>query len=218
MKSDNNVMKWPAQKGKFIAFEGIDGSGKSTQTKYLAEKLHEINIPCYVTGEPTDSPIGSLIHQIMTGRIKTDNQVIAPLFVADRMDHLLNDTNGMLHKINAGISVIADRYYFSSYAYHSIDVPMDWVIKANDICKQVIKPTLTVFVDVPPELAVERIARNRFYHELFEEKSRLKKVREAYLEAFRRMENDENYIIIDGDAAPEKIAETIWWETKKYFE
>ena len=75
--------------GKFIAFEGIDGSGKSTQIEYLTEKLKKENIYYYTTMEPTDSPIGSLIHQIMTGRVKTDNKVIAALFVADRLDHLL---------------------------------------------------------------------------------------------------------------------------------
>lgn len=52
--------------------------------------------------EPTDSPIGSLIHQIMTGRIKTDNRVIAGLFVADRLDHLLNDVDGVLPQILEG--------------------------------------------------------------------------------------------------------------------
>ena len=63
-------------KGKFIAFEGIDGSGKSTQIQLLSNKLRELGIYCYTTMEPTDSPIGSLIHQIMTGRIKTDNRVM----------------------------------------------------------------------------------------------------------------------------------------------
>lgn len=119
-------------KGNFIAFEGIDGSGKSTQIRLLSERMKAEGICCYTTMEPTDSPIGSLIHQIMTGRIKTDNKVIAALFAADRLDHLLNDVDGIVHKINEGITVLTDRYYFSSYAYHSVDMPMDWVIKANE--------------------------------------------------------------------------------------
>lgn len=154
--------------GKFIAFEGIDGSGKSTQIEYLTEKLKKENIYYYTTMEPTDSPIGSLIHQIMTGRVKTDNKVIAALFVADRLDHLLNDLNGLKAKIDEGITVISDRYYFSSYAYHSVDMPMEWVIQANDQCKQILKPTATVFIDVDPDTAIERIAKNRFHQELFE--------------------------------------------------
>ena len=205
------------KKGKFIAFEGIDGSGKSTQIRLLANKLKEIGVYCYTTMEPTDSPIGSLIHQIMTGRIKTDNKVIAGLFVADRLDHLLNDVNGVLPKIMEGTTVITDRYYFSSYAYHSVDMPMDWVIQANAQSKELLQPTITIFIDVNPDNAVERIAKNRFHQELFEKKSRLIKVREKYLEAFENLKDEENIVIIDGDRSQEEIAEEIWDKVKNYF-
>lgn len=205
------------KRGKFIAFEGIDGSGKSTQIRLLANKLKEIGIYCYTTMEPTDSPIGSLIHQIMTGRIKTDNKVIAGLFVADRLDHLLNDVNGVLSKIMEGSTVITDRYYFSSYAYHSVDMPMDWVIQANAQSKELLQPTITIFIDVKPDNAVERIAKNRFHQELFEKKSRLIKVREKYLEAFEKLKDEENIVIIDGNRSQEEIAEEIWDKVKSYF-
>ena len=205
------------KKGKFIAFEGIDGSGKSTQIRLLANKLKEIGVYCYTTMEPTDSPIGSLIHQIMTGRIKTDNKVIAGLFVADRLDHLLNDVNGVLSKIMEGTTVITDRYYFSSYAYHSVDMPMDWVIQANAQSKELLQPTVTIFIDVNPDNAVVRIAKNRFHQELFEKKSRLIKVREKYLEAFEKLKDEENIVIIDGNRSQEEIAEEIWDKVKSYF-
>ena len=203
--------------GKFIAFEGIDGSGKSTQIEYLTEKLKKENIYYYTTMEPTDSPIGSLIHQIMTGRVKTDNKVIAALFVADRLDHLLNDLNGLKAKIDEGITVISDRYYFSSYAYHSVDMPMEWVIQANDQCKQILKPTATVFIDVDPDTAIERIAKNRFHQELFEKKSRLVKVREKYFESFEKEKSEENIIIVDGNRSQEDIAKEIWNKISEYF-
>lgn len=203
--------------GKFIAFEGIDGSGKSTQIEYLTEKLKKENIYYYTTMEPTDSPIGSLIHQIMTGRVKTDNKVIAALFVADRLDHLLNDLNGLKAKIDEGITVISDRYYFSSYAYHSVDMPMEWVIQANDQCKQILKPTATVFIDVDPDTAIERIAKNRFHQELFEKKSRLVKVREKYFESFKKEKSEENIIIVDGNRSQEEIATEIWNKISEYF-
>ena len=205
------------KKGKFIAFEGIDGSGKSTQIRLLANKLKEIGVYCYTTMEPTDSPIGSLIHQIMTGRIKTDNKVIAGLFVADRLDHLLNDVNGVLSKIMEGTTVITYRYYFSSYAYHSVYMPMDWVIQANAQSKELLQPTVTIFIDVNPDNAVERIAKNRFHQELFEKKSRLIKVREKYLEAFEKLKDEENIVIIDGNRSQEEIAEEIWDKVKSYF-
>lgn len=204
-------------KGKFIAFEGIDGSGKSTQIQLLTNKLKELGVNYYTTMEPTDSPIGSLIHQIMTGRIKTDNRVIAGLFVADRLDHLLNDVDGILPRIMEGTTVITDRYYFSSYAYHSIDMPMEWVIQANAQSKEILQPTITVFIDVDPDIALERIAKNRFRQELFEKKSRLIKVREKYLEAFEKLKDEENYVIVDGNKSQDEISGDIWNEVKKYF-
>ena len=170
--------------GKFIAFEGIDGSGKSTQIRRLLERLSLLGIKYYETREPTDSPIGSLIHQMMTGRIIADNRVIASLFIADRADHLLNKTDGILDIINNGVSVITDRYYFSSYAYNGIDIDMDWVIRGNSICSDILRPTLTVFLDIPVNAAIERIKRERFYTELFETQERLLAVRAKYFEAF----------------------------------
>lgn len=204
-------------KGNFIAFEGIDGSGKSTQINILAERLRKKGNYCYTTMEPTNSPIGSLIHQIMMGRIKTDNKVIAGLFVADRLDHLLNDVDGIVDKINEGTTVITDRYYFSSYAYHSVDMPMEWVIGANEQSSNILRPTITVFIDVDPDIAVERIAKNRFHQELFEKKSRLVKVRENYIKAFKRLEEEENYVVINGNQSPEAISRDIWEAVKKYF-
>ncbi len=213
MKNNKNIQN---SKGSFIAFEGIDGSGKSTQVKMLTEKMKEEGIYCYTTMEPTDSPIGSLIHQIMTGRIKADNKVIAALFAADRLDHLLNDINGIVSKINEGITVISDRYYFSSYAYHSVDMPMDWVIKANEQSSVILKPTVNIFIDVNPDTAIERIAKNRFHQELFEKKSRLVKVREKYLEAFVKLKESERVIIVDGNRSKQEIADDIWDKIKPY--
>lgn len=196
--------------GKFIAFEGIDGSGKSTQVKRLAQRLAALGIHCYETREPTDSPIGSLIHQIMTGRISADNKVIASLFVADRIDHLLNETDGILQKVNSGITVITDRYYFSSYAYHGVDLDMDWVIQGNSISADVLRPTLTVFLDVPVQKALDRIARGRFHAELFEREERLVNVRKKYFEAFEKLRQEENVVILDADADADVVEQRIW--------
>ena len=209
--------KQKVKKGKFIAFEGIDGSGKSTQIQLLSNTLRKMGIFCYTTMEPTDSPIGSLIHQIMTGRIKTDNKVIAGLFVADRLDHLLNDVNGVLAKINEGTTVITDRYYFSSYAYHSIDMPMEWVIQANSQSKSILQPDINIFIDVDPDVAIERIAKNRFHQELIEKKARLIEVRKNYLEAFEKLEGEEKYVKIDGNRSQEAIANDIWKEVRDFF-
>ncbi len=196
--------------GNFIAFEGIDGSGKSTQIRILAEKLRAAGIRCYTTMEPTDSPIGSLIHQIMIGRVKTDPKALAALFAADRLDHLLNDVNGILQILQNGTTVLTDRYYFSSYAYHSVDMPMDWVIQSNEQSSILLRPTATIFIDTHPDTAMERIAKNRSHRELFEKKSRLVQVREKYFEAFQKLKDIENIITIDGNRTKQAVAEDIW--------
>lgn len=202
--------KTTPQRGKFIVFEGIDGSGKSTQSSLLTARLQALGLPCYRTFEPTDSPIGSLIHQMMTGRIQADNRVIAALFVADRFDHLTNPLDGFKKKLDAGVTVVADRYYFSSYAYHGVDLDMDWVIAANSISADLQRPDLTVFLDVPVKKAVERLARGRFHTELFEHEERLTKVREKYFEAFEKQKDCERVAVIDADADAETIAQRVW--------
>ena len=110
------------EKGKFIVLEGIDGSGKSSQTAPLVKHIEALGVPCRETREPTDGPVGSLIRQIFTGRVTADNRVIAALYAADRIDHLVNEVDGLLAAVDQGVTVVSDRYYFSSYAYHSVDV------------------------------------------------------------------------------------------------
>ena len=205
-------------KGIFVAFEGIDGSGKSTQIQMLTNRIQQEGIRCYQTCEPSGGPIGSLTRQILTGRIKADSRVIAAMFAADRLDHLLNDVDGIVRKVEEGICVITDRYYFSSYAYHSTDVPMDWVIKTNEESAKVLRPDVTVFIDIDADTAMERITKNRFHTELFEKRSTLDKVRNNYLKAFDLLKEEENVVIVDGTKSVEEIAEEIWQKTKHLFE
>ena len=197
-------------KGIFIAFEGIDGSGKSTQIQLLKDRIMQKGIRCYQTCEPSAGPIGSMTRQILTGRMKADSRVIATMFAADRLDHLLNEVDGIAAKVNGGITVLTDRYYFSSYAYHSVDVPMDWVIKTNEESAKVLRPDLTIFIDIDADTAMERITKNRFHTELFEKKSRLEKVRDNYFKAFELLKEEENIIVIDGKKTPEEISKEIW--------
>ncbi len=205
------------QRGTFIALEGIDGSGKSTQIRMLSDWLQERQISVYVTMEPTDGPIGTMIRQILTGRMQADPRVIAALFTADRLDHLLNEVNGIVHKIRAGTSVIMDRYYFSSYAYQSVDIPMEQLILANAQSSEILRPDVNIFIDIEPELAMERIAQNRFHRELFEEKSRLASVREKYMEAFERLKDTEKVVMIDGNQDQKKVAQDIQAAVQEYF-
>ena len=205
------------KRGAFVTLEGIDGSGKGTQIKKLKKRLEAEGYAVYRTAEPNDSPTGDLIHQIMIGRIRTTNDVIAALYAADRLDHIQNDTNGILKFLRQGINVLTDRYYFSSYAYQSVDVPMDWVIEANSLAAKLLRPDLTIFIDVDPHVTMERIEKNRLTRELFEETDRLMATRARYLEAFERMKDVEKILIVDGNRSVEVIHEEIWKKTKSLY-
>ncbi len=195
--------------GKFIVFEGIDGSGKSTQIKLLAEKLSERGEQCHLTLEPTYGMVGTLVHDILSKKIKADPKVTAGLFVADRLDHLMNDNDGIVKMVREGKTVLCDRYYFSSYAYQGSEVPLEWVIDANRLCADTMRADYTIFIDVSPEAAMDRINKNRDETELFENVEKLTAVRNAYLAAFDMMRNRENILIINGDQSIEKVAEDI---------
>jgi len=197
-------------KNLFIALEGIDGSGKSTQVKLLTEKLQSIGHKVYATFEPTDSRIGKMIREIFSGKMEADHRVIAGLFVADRLDHLLNKKNGILKMLNEGYTVITDRYYFSSYAYHSPYMSMDWVIEANRLSAELLRPNLNIYIDISAEESMKRISKGRTSTELYETLDNLKNVRTHYQQAFDKMENVEKIEIINGERTEEIISEDIW--------
>lgn len=196
--------------GRFVVLEGIDGSGKTTQVSALHKLLSSSGVDCYKTFEPTNLVAGKLIRQILTKEVGLHNKALAPLFVSDRLDHLLNENEGLIAKIKAGTTVVCDRYYFSSYAYHGVDIDMEWVINANSICAELLKPDVTFFIDVAPELAFERIKQNRDTTDLFETLDRLKQVHENYLKAFDKLKSTEKIIMIDGNNSQEQITQAMF--------
>ncbi len=198
------------KKNLFIAFEGIDGSGKSTQVKLLQDKLVQAGQRVYCTAEPTDSPIGTMIKNIFRHKMEADHKTIAALFVADRLNHLLNKTDGMVRKMEEGFTVITDRYYFSSYAYHGTHMPMDWVIAANSLSAELLRPDLNIYVDVTPEESMERLKNGRTSTELYETMENLRMVREKYLEAFEKLRSTEKVFITHGNRDADSIANDIW--------
>jgi dTMP kinase len=206
------------KKNLFIALEGIDGSGKSTQVKLLTEKLEQAGHKVYTTCEPTDSSIGKIIRDIFTHKMEADHRTIAGLFVADRLDHLLNKTNGILKKLEEGYTVITDRYYFSSYAYQSTHMDLDWVIIANSLSANLLRPDLNVYIDISPELSIERLNRGRTSIELYETLENLQNVREKYFEVMEKLESVEKVFITDGNRSPASISDEIWANIKTRFE
>lgn len=198
------------KKNFFIAFEGIDGSGKSTQIKLLKEKLEATGLKVYTTCEPTDSPMGKMIRDAFNHRIELDQRTIAALFVADRLDHLLNKANGVLKMLEEGYTVIMDRYYLSSYAYQSSFLDTGWIIQANSLAADLLRPDLNIYIDVTPEVSIERLNKGRTSMELYETLENLEKVRNKYFELFERLKDEEEIAIVNGNRNTEAIADDIW--------
>ncbi|MCC6753897.1 MAG: dTMP kinase [Saprospiraceae bacterium] len=194
----------------FIAFEGIDGSGKSTQLRLLADRLRREGHRVYCTSEPTDSPIGSLIRNVFKHRIEADHRTIAALFAADRIDHLVNRSDGILRKLEEGYTVLCDRYYFSSYAYQGIHMPVDWVIEINAPAVNMLRPDLHIYIDLEPAESMRRVQNGRSSTELYETTENLRAVRQQYLDCFNRFRSGENWCLLSGEDTPEEVAKAVW--------
>lgn len=196
--------------GRFLVFEGIDGSGKSTQIQRIHHRLTRNKQSVVSTFEPTDGPVGSLIRKMLSGRVETDQLTIASLFAADRTDHLVNRKNGVKAMVDKGRIILCDRYYFSSYAYHAQYMDMDWVIQANSLNANILRPTATLFIDVDPDICLERIMANRDSLDMYEKIDILKRVRDNYFLAFERLKDQEKVIIVNGNESPARVEENIW--------
>ena len=202
----------------FVAFEGLDGSGKSTQVKILADKLKKQGLKIYATAEPTNSRIGSILKDIFKHKMEADHRTIAALYAADRLDHLLNKTEGILKKMEEGYSVITDRYYFSSYAYHGVHMAMEWVIQANSLSADLLRPDLNIYIDISPEISIKRLNKGRNSTQLYETIENLENVREKYFEAFETLKSKETVFITDGNRPAEEISKDVWNEVSRIVE
>jgi len=177
----------------FIVFEGIDGCGKSTQARLLAEWLEKEGHCVLLTAEPTRGRIGLFIREILSGKEKVDPKTLALLFTADRYEHLMNE---IAPALSAGNFVVSERYYHSTIAYQSAQgVDSEWLFELNCFA---LKPDVTFFLDVKPEEAMER----KEGREIFEERDFLEKVYKEYLR-FVDVER------IDGEGMPEIVCEKV---------
>ncbi len=200
----------------FIVLEGIDGSGKSTQAKLLQERLIDHKHSALLTCEPTQGDYGKEIRKIFSGKKKVDQHTIAALFLADRLEHILHPTEGMLTLLQQGHTIISDRYYLSSYAYHGAHVDMDWVIDINKKPAELLKPDMHIYLDMPPENAMERIKASRVSEqiEIYETLENLQKVYKNYEQAISKVENSEVIKRVDATLSTEEVALAIWAEVE----
>ncbi|MHC1600090.1 MAG: dTMP kinase, partial [Candidatus Methanospirareceae archaeon] len=188
------------ENGILIVIEGLDGAGLSTQTAALAEYLKGKNKRVVLTKEPTTSPIGKLIKSALKRNHEFSLFALQLLFAADRAEHLEKEIEPAL---NANGIVISDRYILSSLAFGAVDNDIEFLKQINSRFR---KPDLTIIIDTPPRVCLDRITRTRDNVELFEEEKRLEKVREQFL-ALKNYFN--NTFIVTGNKEKKKVSKEI---------
>lgn len=190
--------------------EGLDGSGKSTQIKRLAEVLEQRGEKVYITAEPTDFETGAYLRRILADSQNKDMYLQAALFLADRLEHITHPEFGIEKYLNEGYTVICDRYYFSSFAYQGTSLDMDWVMNLNLGCKRILKPDLCVFLDVNPDTCKERIDKVRSKPELYEKSTDLmKQIRKNFYDVFDKLKDTHNIAIIDANIGLDRVTKEI---------
>ena len=158
-------------KGKLIVIEGIDGSGKSTCAKNLAEKLNSINIKTIYTFEPTHSHYGAKLRDGMLSEdLDTEEELL--LFVKDRKEHIEYMIKPALEE---GYFIILDRYFYSSIAYQGAKgIDINQIINMHK--DFIIKPDIVFIFHLPIDIALNRIISKRGIADRFENETYLKKV------------------------------------------
>lgn len=165
--------------GAFIVFEGVDGSGKSTACRRIAEELRSRGMDVVLTAEPTHEGIGAFIRSGSAGDISQRTE--AMLFVADRNDH----TERIEEWVSQGKIVLCDRYFASTVAYQSAKLDGDstdreWLIGINGLF--IDRPDATVLLDIDPGEGLGRVGSRGEEISKFERMDFLEQVRSNYLE------------------------------------
>lgn len=215
----------------FIAIEGLDGAGTTTQAGLLVERLREGGLPALLTREPSDGPIGALIRQMLSGRVvapaaaaseegdasgaggAVGREVLALLFAADRLDHLSAEVEPARQE---GRVVVTDRYYHSSFAYQgdpageggeSGELDLRWVRTLNERAR---RPDLTVFLEADVELCLQRL-QTRGRRDIFETRERLEDLHGRYEHVIAALEAEGHAILrLDASRTREELAERIY--------
>ena len=184
-------------KGLFIAIEGVDGAGSSTQTKMLVSSLVKMGYPAFATKEPNpEGSVEPLIRSLL--KASSENPALdALLFAADRTDHVERVIKPLLSSKKI---VITDRYNESSIAYQTAQgLSERWVISINRFA---IKPDATIILDIDPLISLARKPPDR---ERYEKNEFLSKVRRNFIRRGLRR----GYPIVDAARPVEDVRKDI---------
>lgn len=204
--------------GKLIAIEGIDGAGTTTQTRLLCERLQKRDIPVYASAEPSTGLVGQFIRTLLKGNPLPTN-VMAPLFVADRNDHLATTIEPRLAD---GVNVVTDRYTLSTMAYqydyqgnwdlfHGSPTVDDWFVGLLENARV---PHATLYLNITLEEATSRIAKRNKTNEFYELPEYQERAWTNYCELAvkgrdKKLDLNQNISVIDGSGDEEQVADRL---------
>jgi dTMP kinase len=185
------------KKNLFIVFEGIDGSGKTTQAKLLEQELLKSGYKVLLTAEPSFGPIGLKIRSL---EFRPSPEEELRLFIEDRKDHVTHVIDPAIKK---GIYVITDRYVYSSVAYQGArGINPAHILDLNSFAS---RPDITFYIDVPVDIAMKRILHIRnLAATVFETRENLIKVNAIYDSI-----SDATFVRVDGCKKPDEIHKSI---------
>lgn len=193
------------KKGVFIAFEGLDGSGKTTQLNLLHNRLLARKIKCQQEREPSDGLLGLIARGAIKKKISLSAQTMALLFAADRYEHVLNDIKPYLDK---GVHVLTDRYILSSFAYQGMTSSFDELYTYNKHAIELLMPDLTIYIDADPKRCLRRMGISRIGKELYDREGIA--VKENFYTAMEKLRDMSTFFIVNGDQDPAIVSDEIW--------
>lgn len=180
------------KRAPFIVIEGLDGSGKTTLTARLTDKLRsEFKVIC--TAEPSaQTHPGRMVRQVLQGQITVSQTSLTHLFLADRADHL---QNVVVPFLETGTAVICDRYIMSTLAYQATPDTFNEVLALN-AASNFLQPDFTFYLSASVDLCLSRL-RERGKSELFENRAKLEQAEEMYKMSIARLWNAFNITSLD---------------------
>ncbi len=187
----------------FLVFEGIDGSGTTTQVRLLAKKLADAKIFFFQTAEPTDGFLGKCIREILAGGIPLSPRALQMLFCADRAEH---EESQILPVLRSEGNIISDRFFLSTLAYSALSGNENLF---REIAKFSPEPDCTIFLKIDPQIAFERIEKRGKTKDIFEKKEFLEKIAHAYESEMARIPKEKKMVFDSGKMSIEDIAEEI---------
>ena len=133
-------------------------------------------------------------------------QALALLYAADRLDHVTQPNDGLLSQMARGVAVVCDRYYLSSLAYHTHAVSAGWIEDINRLAIDAALPDLTLFLEITPEVALVRLRKRVEQGERYEREAVLRAVHAAYDEVLARESLRHRVVRLDGVRSVDEVS------------